>query len=217
MSKTIYVLVGEDGKIDKCSLDPVSKDFVPYEVDDDVTPLDLWKYEIVDGKLQVDSSKVNAQLQLRKSLDEGLARDQQRKAIVDMLALNLVSTMSFASASEATKVAKFATKWSGNSVKYEAGNIVIDPYDGNTYICNEGQGHTSQPGWSPHAAPSLWSLIKIAPDGNREWVAPTGAHNDYAKGEKCWYPDYETGSLYTSKQNGNVWPPTDLATSTWTI
>ena len=217
MSTTIYVLATEDGKIDKCSLDPVSKDFVPYEVDDNVGPDDLWKYEIVDGKLQIDSSRVDAQLQLRKSLDEGLARDQQRNVIIDMLATNLVSTMSFANASEATKVAKFAPEWSGNSVRYDAGSIVVDPSDGQTYICNEGQGHTSQAGWAPHAAPSLWSLIKIAPDGNREWVQPTGAHNDYEEGEKCWYPDYETGSLYTSKQNGNVWPPSDSPTSTWTI
>lgn len=217
MSTTIYVLATEDGKIDKCSLDPVGKDYVPYEVDDAVGPDDLWQYQLEDGKLVKDENIINEYKQMRAANDAARARAAQLDIIMNDIVTQYVAAMTFSSASAATKVAKFATLWSSDSVSYTAGSIVIDPYDNNTYICNDGQSHTSQPGWDPHLAPSLWSLIKIAPDGNREWVTPTGAHNDYEKGERCWYPDYETGKLYTSKQNGNVWPPTEEETSTWTL
>lgn len=217
MSTTIYVLATDDGKIDRCSLDPVGKDYVPYEVDDNVGPNDLWQYKLVDGQLVKDESIIDEYKRMRAANDEARARASQLDIIMNDIATQYVSTMTFNSTSSATKVAKFASFWSSDSVPYEAGRIVIDPYDNNTYICNEGQSHISQSGWDPHLAPSLWSLIKIAPDGNREWVQPTGAHNDYEEGEKCWYPDYETGQLYTSKQNGNVWPPNGTRTSTWTL
>lgn len=217
MSTTIYVLTTEDGKIDRCSLDPVGKDYVPYEVDDNVGPNDLWQYKLVDGQLVKDEQIISEHNQMRMNNDNAKARALQLDIIMNDIATKHVSTMSFSSASSASKVAKFAPIWSPDSVPYTAGCIVVDPYDNNTYICNDGQSHTSQAGWDPHLVASLWSLIKIAPDGNREWVQPTGAHNDYEEGEKCWYPDYETGQLYTSKQNGNVWPPNDTGTSTWTL
>ncbi|HEU5381303.1 MAG TPA: carbohydrate-binding protein [Ktedonobacteraceae bacterium] len=47
-----------------------------------------------------------------------------------------------------------ATAWSPNGVQYHAGDLVT--FQGNTYMCL--QPHTSQPGWDPVSAPSLWQL-----------------------------------------------------------
>lgn len=77
-------------------------------------------------------------------------------------------------------------------------------YDGKLYRCE--QAHTSQAGWEPPAVPALWTEV-AEPGTIPVWRQPTGAQDAYQKGDKVRYPD-ETGDVYVSTVDGNVWEPT---------
>lgn len=213
MSKTKYVQLNPDGETIYSIADiGLSAEELEVTVDDDFDDMEIDRYKYVDGALVYDEALASQAEAAKADVQKSRLQNMQVMNLLSLVVQPQLSTMEF-TATTAAKVSSFAEPWSGDGVRYDPGQIRT--YQGNLYIVNEGQGHTSQPGWDPVSAPSLWSLIKIAPDGNREWVDPTGAHNDYAEGEYCWYPDYETGALYQSKQNGNVWPPNDTSTSTW--
>lgn len=63
---------------------------------------------------------------------------------------------------------------------YAAGTRVR--HKGGLYECET--AHTSAAEWSPPAAASLWSPVKVNGEtGLDEWTRPTGAHNAYKKGD----------------------------------
>ena len=70
------------------------------------------------------------------------------------------------------------------------------------------QAHTSQPGWEPDIAPSLFAknLIVKDDDGEQvdipEWEQP-GSTNPYMKGDKVKFE----GKIYQSLIDNNVWSP----------
>lgn len=83
---------------------------------------------------------------------------------------------------------------------YAAGTRVR--HKGGLYKCET--AHTSAAEWSPPAAASLWSPVKVDGEtGLDEWTRPTGAHNAYKKGDKVVYK----GSVYRSTMDGNTWSP----------
>lgn len=64
------------------------------------------------------------------------------------------------------------------------------------------QAHTSQEGWEPGSAPSLW--VRVGEPGEiPEWVQPTGAHDAYAKGDHVMH----NGSEWVSDVDANIWEP----------
>ena len=64
------------------------------------------------------------------------------------------------------------------------------------------QAHTSQVGWEPDAAASLW--VRTTPEGTiPEWVQPTGGHDAYSAGDKVTH----NGRTWESLVNANVWEP----------
>ena len=67
------------------------------------------------------------------------------------------------------------------------------------------QAHTSQADWTPDAAPALWTEV-AKPGEIPVWKQPTGAQDAYQKGDRVRYPD-ESGPVYESLTDGNVWPP----------
>lgn len=213
MSKTKYVQLNPDGETIYSIADVgLSAEELEVTVEDDFDDMMIGRYKYSNGTLVYDEGLASQAEAAKTEAQKARLQQAQMMNLLNLVAQPQLSTLEF-TATSAAKVSSFAEPWSGDGVRYEPGQIRA--YKGNLYIVNEGQGHTSQPGWDPVSAASLWSLIKIAPDGNREWVAPAGAHNDYAKNELCWYPDYDTGKLYRSKQNGNVWPPNETPTSTW--
>ena len=95
-----------------------------------------------------------------------------------------------------------------DDVSYVAGDRVR--YDGVLYKCL--QAHTSQPDWTPDAAPSLWAKVLIPdPDVIPEWEQPDST-NGYSKGDKVKY----NGVVYESLIDNNVWSP-DAYPAGWQV
>ena len=74
-------------------------------------------------------------------------------------------------------------------------------YDGTLYRVL--QGHTSQAGWTPDAAPSLFAKVLI-PEAETilEWEQPDST-NPYMQGDKVTH----NGKTWISDIDGNVWEP----------
>lgn len=73
------------------------------------------------------------------------------------------------------------------------------------------QAHTSQMGWTPDVAVSLFVAVGLNTDGYPVWSQPTGAHDAYNKGDVVSY----NGVLYVSLIDGNVYSP-DVYPAGWT-
>ena len=89
--------------------------------------------------------------------------------------------------------------WSGDSIAYVKGQRV--QYDGTLYTVL--QAHTSQAGWKPTAAPSLFAKVLIPdPSVVPEWEQPDST-NPYMKGDKVKH----NGKTWVSLVDNNVWEP----------
>lgn len=65
------------------------------------------------------------------------------------------------------------------------------------------QAHTSQDGWEPENAPSLWAKVLIPDETvNPEWEQPDST-NAYTKGDKVTH----NGKTWVSDVDSNVWEP----------
>ena len=95
--------------------------------------------------------------------------------------------------------------WSGAGVAYVVGDIRRD--GGQLYRCVT--AHTSQASWTPADTPALWTRIADPAQEWPEWIAPTGAHNAYAQGDKVSHG----GRHWISDADNNVWEP---GVSGWT-
>ena len=108
----------------------------------------------------------------------------------------------------AAKCAEFYPDWDGNGIQYEKDTIVC--FNDILYKCL--QSHTSQSGWSPTAAPSLWAKVLIPdPSVIPEWEQPEST-NPYMKGDKVTH----NGKTWESTIDNNVWEPGVVGTeSLW--
>lgn len=88
---------------------------------------------------------------------------------------------------------------------YSVGNL--RSYENTLYKCV--QAHTSQEGWEPDKAVSLWVIAGDPTAEWPEWVQPTGAHDAYAKGAKVSHLDKH----WISDIDANVYEP---SISSWT-
>ena len=84
-------------------------------------------------------------------------------------------------------------------VNYAVGNL--RRYGGTLYRCV--QDHTSQEGWEPDKAASLWAVTSDPAEEWPAWSQPVGAHDAYNAGAKVSH----NGKHWTSNQDGNVWEP----------
>lgn len=93
--------------------------------------------------------------------------------------------------------------WSGNGVFYKTGDRVR--YQG--YLYRVLQNHTSQGGWTPESAPSLFARVLIPdPEKIYPWIQPDST-NGYSINDKVYYPN-EGDTIYISLVDNNVWVPT---------
>lgn len=96
--------------------------------------------------------------------------------------------------------------WDENAITYPTGYKVL--YENVLYKCL--QEHTSQPDWTPTAAPSLWTKVLIPdPAVIPEWEQPDST-NPYMAGDKVTH----NGKTYESLVDNNVWEPGVTGTET---
>lgn len=100
--------------------------------------------------------------------------------------------------SEALEAVTLHPEWVSD-MEYTVGYKV--QYSGNLYHCL--QAHTSQDGWDPENAPSLWAKVLI-PDETviPEWEQPDST-NAYMVGDKVTH----NGKTWVSIVDNNVWEP----------
>ena len=68
------------------------------------------------------------------------------------------------------------------------------------------QGHTSQAGWAPDGAVSLFAKVLIPSKDIPVWEQPTST-NAYMAGDRVYYPTAQD-DVYESLIDNNVWSPT---------
>lgn len=100
---------------------------------------------------------------------------------------------------QALQVPSLYQEWSGEGISYKIntrlrhGNILYKVL----------QDHTSQPDWTPTAAPSLFACVLIEdPNTIPEWIQPDST-NGYMTGDKVIHNEKTWESLV----NNNVWEP----------
>ena len=98
----------------------------------------------------------------------------------------------------ALRMMEFYPEWASDT-DYTAGYKV--QRGGRLWRCL--QAHTSQAGWEPESAPSLWAKVLI-PDENvvPEWEQPDST-NPYSAGDKVTH----NGKTWVSDVDNNVWEP----------
>lgn len=129
-------------------------------------------------------------------MDEKLiAKARELRAIIEK-AMTVASGLTDAEAVTATCL---HPRWNANGVAYAKGQRVQD--DGILYTVL--QNHTSQAGWKPAAAPSLFAKVLIPdPSVIPEWEQPDST-NPYMKGDKVKH----NGKTWVSLIDNNVWEP----------
>lgn len=98
----------------------------------------------------------------------------------------------------ALKVPELFPHWSGNSKEYVKDDKVL--YEGVLYKVL--QNHTSQEGWTPTSAPSLFAKVLTSEGEILDWEQPDST-NPYMKGDKVKF----NGKIYESVIDNNVWSP----------
>ena len=104
---------------------------------------------------------------------------------------------------DAEKAADFPElfpEWNGDGVAYKAGEMVRR----NGVLMKVLQDHTSQAGWTPEAAPSLFAKVLTDPIENtvQPWQQPDST-NPYMKGDIVTH----SGETWKSNIDNNVWVP----------
>ena len=98
----------------------------------------------------------------------------------------------------ALRMVEFYPEWAAD-VDYTAGYKV--QHGGKLWRCV--QAHTSQSGWEPESAPSLWAKVLIPdPEVIPEWEQPDST-NPYSVGDKVTH----NGKTWVSDIDNNVWEP----------
>lgn len=88
--------------------------------------------------------------------------------------------------------------WSGNGVEYKKDMRVTY----NSILYKVLQNHTSQEGWTPTSAPSLFAKVLTSEGEILDWEQPSST-NPYMKGDKVKF----NGKIYESVIDNNVWSP----------
>lgn len=128
-------------------------------------------------------------------MEKLIAKARELRAIIEKA---MTETASLTEA-EAISATCLYPKWNGNGVAYVKGQRVQD--GGVLYTVL--QNHTSQAGWKPTAAPSLFAKVLIPdPSVVPEWEQPDST-NPYMKGDKVKH----NGKTWVSLVDNNVWEP----------
>ena len=98
----------------------------------------------------------------------------------------------------ALKMPELFPHWNGNSKEYVKDDKVLY----NDVLYRVLQNHTSQEGWTPTSAPSLFAKVLTSEGEILDWEQPDST-NPYMKGDKVKF----NGKIYESVIDNNVWSP----------
>ena len=120
------------------------------------------------------------------------------KAEAEKIIAALVTLRESATDEQALTVQALYPAWR-SGVSYTAGQRVLY----NAVLYKVLQAHTSQTGWEPENAPSLWANV-LTPDPEvvPEWEQPDST-NPYMTGDKVTH----NGKTWVSDVDNNVWEP----------
>ena len=120
------------------------------------------------------------------------------KAEAEKIIAALVTLRESATDEQALTVQAIYPAWR-SGVSYTAGQRVLY----NAVLYKVLQAHTSQTGWEPENAPSLWAKVLIPdPEVVPEWEQPDST-NPYMTGDKVTH----NGKTWVSDVDNNVWEP----------
>ena len=156
-------------------------------------------YKNVNGKLiemtEAEIAEEKQKIQLAKA--EEKSRPLTAEEVTAMLIRQQINGLTVDD-NTALRMVEFYPAWATDTA-YPAGYKV--QYGGKLWRCV--QAHTSQTGWEPNNAPSLWAKVLI-PDENviPEWEQPDST-NPYMTGDKVTH----NGKTWVSEVDNNVWEP----------
>ena len=157
-------------------------------------------YKNVNGKLiemtEAEIAEEKQKIQIAKA--EEKSRPLTAEEVTAMLIRQQINGLAVDD-STALRMVEFYPEWASGTA-YTVGYKV--QYKGTLFKVL--QDHTSQGGWEPNNAPSLWAEVLAGQDGTAigEWVQPDST-NPYMRGDKVNYK----GKLYESEVDNNVWEP----------
>ena len=125
-------------------------------------------------------------------------RYQQQRENAAAIAFVVLAESGQVDAVTASEQADLFAEWSPG-INYTVGSL--RRYGGTLYRCVT--EHTSQEGWEPDKAASLWSVTADPREEGPAWSQPIGAHDAYNAGDKVSH----NGKHWTSDTAGNVWEP----------
>lgn len=153
----------------------------------------------VNGEFIEMSSEEIAAMQTEQAAYEAYERTRPLTAeeVTSMLIKQQINTLEVDDQT-ALRMLEFYPEWVSD-MEYTVSYKV--QYSGKLWRCL--QVHTSQTGWEPENAPSLWAKVLI-PDETviPEWEQPDST-NAYAKGDKVTH----NGKTWVSDVDNNVWEP----------
>ena len=138
-----------------------------------------------------------------KAMSEQRIYEEQRQNAAAIAFVVLAESGSIDNVTASEQAALFSEWVPG--VKYAVGQL--RRYGDTLYRCV--QEHTSQEGWEPDKAASLWAVTSDPAEEWPDWSQPIGAHDAYSAGAKVSHK----GKHWTSDLDGNVWEP---GVSGWT-
>lgn len=133
----------------------------------------------------------------QKRLEFAAANTEQISATAGIVFITLAENETIDPVTAGEHASLFA-EWQPG-VSYTVGNI--RRYGEKLFKCI--QAHTSQDGWEPDIAVSLWRGIADPAEEYPEWSQPIGAADAYQIGDKVSHD----GKHWVSTVNNNVWQP----------
>lgn len=154
-----------------------------------------WVY---DGAMS--AAKEEAEAERLKS-DEA---ESQRDAAIAICLAPMLATLSD---SDIASVSSYVSPWR-EGVEYHGKDSPTgkpqDVVESNGKVYRVISDHTSQRGWEPENAPSLFALVLPGQDGKvGPWVQP-GSENGYLKGDRVTHEGHLWESIFDGK---NIWEP----------
>ena len=183
-----YIQIDEDSRIIAHTIaesNPEEEYWQPFDLPEERLE-DFNDYLLVDGEL-VHDPLVRPPIPVTTEEVLGVLIEAQQETLLPLIPDAIVERME-----------SWFPEWDGAGHAYEVGNLVSHGYV--LYRCL--QAHTSQPGWAPDVAVSLWAKVLADKDEPQPWVQPEST-NPYMKGDRVTH----NGHTWVSDVDNNVWEP----------